>query len=568
MALGLPNENKHADTDADSEASDLEAEGDPSHMPYRILASTSQVTWTRDDSEEFDSDDDIPLSEVAKTLPPKKRKKMERRPKTWKAADPSFKIQKFQPADGPDAFQLVQQNAKVHFDLFKLFWSEEFVNLMVVETNRYAQQKGNHVLNVTSDEIYVFLGIMLLTGYHKLHSKRAYWSVEPDVHTPIVANAMRRARFEEIMRYLHFSDNSLLDGTDSMAKIRPIMKQMNNASKILPPGEKLSIDESMIKYYGHHGAKQFIRGKPIRFGYKLWVCADPSGYVHHAEVYCGSSTEIQDRGFGQGGNVVLELLEKTQALPGTTVYFDNLFTSVELLEELGKLQIGGTGTLRANRVKKEMNMPDKKKFAKTERGKYFSRTCDEIEATMWNDNSVVTVLSNVDGCMPTKTAQRFSRKEKKKIDIQMPSCIYEYNRSMGGVDLSDQFANAYRTIVRSKKWWWPFFAWSVNMSTVQCWLLGRKIYDTVPSFPKMLHLIEVRRSLALHLLLTYGQAPLAPGPGPTASSAILRVTQGQHCIRKGDKKAARCKLCKKRTSYMCHTCEVYLHPDCFFNYHA
>nr|CAH7750912.1 unnamed protein product [Callosobruchus chinensis] len=26
----------------------------------------------------------------------------------------------------------------------------------------------------------------------------------------------------------------------------------------------LSIDEAMVKYFGHHSAKQFIRGKPVR----------------------------------------------------------------------------------------------------------------------------------------------------------------------------------------------------------------------------------------------------------------------------------------------------------------
>ena len=27
----------------------------------------------------------------------------------------------------------------------------------------------------------------------------------------------------------------------------------------------------MVPYFGRHGAKQYIHGKPIKFGYKLWV---------------------------------------------------------------------------------------------------------------------------------------------------------------------------------------------------------------------------------------------------------------------------------------------------------
>lgn len=33
--------------------------------------------------------------------------------------------------------------------------------------------------------------------------------------------------------------------------------------------EHLAYDESIVKYFGRHGCKQFIKGKPIQFGYKI-----------------------------------------------------------------------------------------------------------------------------------------------------------------------------------------------------------------------------------------------------------------------------------------------------------
>ena len=48
------------------------------------------------------------------------------------------------------------------------------------------------------------------------------------------------------------------------------------------------IDESMIPYFGRHGAKQFISGKPIRFGYKMWALTTPSGYLSQIEPYQGA----------------------------------------------------------------------------------------------------------------------------------------------------------------------------------------------------------------------------------------------------------------------------------------
>ncbi len=48
--------------------------------------------------------------------------------------------------------------------------------------------------------------------------------------------------------------------------------------EVFGPGNA-SIDESMIPYFGRHPAKQSIRGKPVRWGYKAWVAADPNGYA-------------------------------------------------------------------------------------------------------------------------------------------------------------------------------------------------------------------------------------------------------------------------------------------------
>ncbi|KAK9754738.1 Transposase IS4 [Popillia japonica] len=50
------------------------------------------------------------------------------------------------------------------------------------------------------------------------------------------------------------------------------------------PEENLDFDESMIKYYGRNLCV-FIRGKPIRFGYKMWCLDSPSGYLINFGMY-------------------------------------------------------------------------------------------------------------------------------------------------------------------------------------------------------------------------------------------------------------------------------------------
>ena len=80
--------------------------------------------------------------------------------------------------------------------------------------------------------------------------------------------------------------------------------------------------------------KIFLQIILFRFGFKFWAICSADGYLLHAEPYCGSSTLIPKILGCQGPDVVLGLVEKAQIVPGTQVFFDNLFTSMPLLSML------------------------------------------------------------------------------------------------------------------------------------------------------------------------------------------------------------------------------------------
>ena len=102
-----------------------------------------------------------------------------------------------------------------------LFLPEEFFNILVSETNLYAQQYFERVgvlqqysratawFPVTKDEIKTFIGLPLLTGLvDKKGDIAKYWIKEKTLATPFFNATMSRNRYQLISRFLHCSDNN------------------------------------------------------------------------------------------------------------------------------------------------------------------------------------------------------------------------------------------------------------------------------------------------------------------------------------------------------------------------
>ena len=171
------------------------------------------------------------------------------------------------------------------------------------------------------------------------------------------------------MQNLHLADNSNLDKEDKFAKVRPLIDKLNEQclANYLPE-QSVSIDESMVPYFGRHGCKQYMRNKPVKFGYKFWVAATPLGYAIQFYPYAGKD-ENYDSNLGLGGSVVATLAEKLPSQVGSNyhIIMDNFFTSPNLLRILKAKGIAAIGTIRINSVE---NAPLRriKEMEKLERG--------------------------------------------------------------------------------------------------------------------------------------------------------------------------------------------------------
>ena len=97
---------------------------------------------------------------------------------------------------------------------------------------------------------------------------------EEGLDLDIVPNAFSRNAYLTLKSVIYFRDNfqAQENKEDKTFEIKPLMDLLNKNLQQWEIFEKyLSIGKMIVQYYGHHSLKQFIRAKPIRFGYKLWA---------------------------------------------------------------------------------------------------------------------------------------------------------------------------------------------------------------------------------------------------------------------------------------------------------
>ncbi|KAL3203434.1 hypothetical protein MRX96_011971 [Rhipicephalus microplus] len=118
-----------------------------------------------------------------------------------------------------------------------------------------------------------------------------------------------------------------------MGKLQPFYNEISKCFRQFGVfNESLSIDESMVPYYEHHSCKMFICGKPIRFGYNIWMMCSSNGYPYAMEIYFGRNEK--DDKTPLGIRVFSNIVSVLGAPEHHEVYFDNFFTSHGLLTKL------------------------------------------------------------------------------------------------------------------------------------------------------------------------------------------------------------------------------------------
>ena len=95
----------------------------------------------------------------------------------------------------------------------KLLWSDALTSLIADETNTYARQKKRSMwVNVTTDEVWTFSGIIITMGFHCSPRITEYWSGDSLLGVPAVLQAMSLNRFCYVWFNIHVVDDDTLHG--------------------------------------------------------------------------------------------------------------------------------------------------------------------------------------------------------------------------------------------------------------------------------------------------------------------------------------------------------------------
>ena len=100
------------------------------------------------------------------------------------------------------------------------------------------------------------------------------------------------------------------------------------------PYKEVTVDEAMVPFKGRLGFEHFTKGKPVKFGIRLWVCANTvTSYWYKLELYTRKHGEQINRLMGLSAWVLMGLMKPIHNFRHI-VFIDNFYMSPVLTKYL------------------------------------------------------------------------------------------------------------------------------------------------------------------------------------------------------------------------------------------
>ncbi|XP_056090430.1 piggyBac transposable element-derived protein 4-like isoform X2 [Rhinichthys klamathensis goyatoka] len=416
----------------------------------------------------------------------------------------------FLPKRNPGA-QLVMDRIYSPLQLFQLFFSSSVVETIVNNTNSFAQKRSEAGkrflwLPLVAHELYSYMALVIYMGLLGAKNIVDYWSGQEIYSLPFPKSVMSRSRFQAISWNLHLCDpeddreNSRKKGTeayDRLFKIKPLYNDIVLACKTyFHPDRQLAVDERM-------------------WGYKLYVLADSAcGYTWNFFVYEGKSSSATGKGLSYDS--VMQLLDLSLLGKGYQLFMDNFYTSPCLFLDLLSKKTLACGTIRTNRrgfPKTKVNDISRR----AQRGTFRWLRDGKLLFVKWMDTREVTMCSTMHKAYEGDEVLRRVKNPEgvwERHRVPIPAAVKDYNKHMGGVDLSDALIGYYNVLHKTTKWYKTFFFHFVDIAVVNGFILHQHLCKSQNKSP--LTQKEFRERLVSELA---GQSSTPDAPEAPASSS-------------------------------------------------
>jgi hypothetical protein len=280
------------------------------------------------------------------------------------------------------------------------------------------------------------------------------------------------------------------------------------------PDKCITLDEAVKKFKGRCVFKQYIKNKPVRWGINFFcVCCSATSYLWNAYFYVGKNDDALhvDNDISITQETVMKLL---QPLSGKNhqVYMDNYYSSIPLFNELMRMDIYATGTIRTNRKgldkRVTMTKKDEKELKKKPGTTRFS-SCGRLVYAAWFDKRAVHMLSTCHPPVGTDTVEHWYPAKRGELSttpsgknlkhISISPIVLWYRKWMGAVDRFDQFRAYIKLEMKTSKFWHVMLWFILESALVNAYVLyklTRQLANLEIQYSHFQFRVAVARALA------------------------------------------------------------------------
>lgn len=366
-------------------------------------------------------------------------------------------------------------------------------------------------------------------------------------------------------------------------------------------GREIDIDEMCIHFKGRHRCKCYNPNKPHKWHFKAYCLnCSKTGYLSNFFMYRGKD-EQRPAGMSATTYPVHKLTDHEDYHgKDHLLAIDNWYTSIPVakLVKSEPRRMNMVGTIKANRE----GIPKSKLFPKNGRNKKvrgtikcYSNVVEGVNYyfTCWQDSKPVHLLSTFP---PARTPVLRNSKDNTgryvQIQVDRPTNIENYNRSMGGTDLFDQFGSYYKTTFRSLHWQQRIYSHFLQSSAINAHILHRSVTRSENTLLEFMENLIMRWSgMDLPDVQEEVESELDDDIAPQRKrKSLLGDYEGRRrgfhytietpnslppTAKNGSRvnNRARCRVCQQPTRFQCGLCKVNLCvkgaqlDNCFYKFH-